>query len=311
MLAAVVAGAGLLGVNVPFPTIGGRQLWADVIVSDGWRVQRHVWSGHHRLLDDGDVRRAWGGLEHCTTQLDLRQPPSIRGLLPDDARGRHAVVLLHGIVRSRHSLDTLHAALEEDGWLVVDIGYPSTRASLADHAEQVAGVLDALEDVTTVSFVTHSMGGLVTRTLLDRPDDAWRERMELDRVCMIFPPNQGSDDADRMHDAWWFRAVFGPAGQELTSDAARAMPAPDMHLAVIAGGAGDGEGHSAAVPGDDDGRVGVDETMLDGAEAHMVLPLKHTFGMNDPALVRAVCRWIAGETLVEPSLVPAAPQPGE
>lgn len=297
VIAFAIAIAAEFGMNIPFPTLGGRQLWADVVVRDDWRIQRHVWTGHHRLLDERDVRRAWGGLDRCVEQLEVRQPPDLRGLLPADARGRRAIVLLHGIVRSRHSLDDLHTGLEADGWLVVDIGYPSTRADLADHAAQVAGVLDALEDVTSVSFVTHSMGGLVVRTLLDRPGDAWRERMDVDRVCMLFPPNQGADNADRLYQTWWYRLMFGPAGQQLTSEASRSMPTPDMMLGIIAGGVGDDAGRSRAIPGDDDGRVSVEETKLEGAQAHIVLPVGHSFGMNDPELISAVRRWIAGGAL--------------
>ena len=47
--------------NLPTPTFGGLHLWADVRWQDGWRIQKHVWTGHHRLLDPSGVRRAWGG----------------------------------------------------------------------------------------------------------------------------------------------------------------------------------------------------------------------------------------------------------
>ena len=56
--------------NLRFPTLGGKQMWADERVDAGWRIQRHAWTGHHRLLDDGDVRRAWGRYEWCEKRLD-------------------------------------------------------------------------------------------------------------------------------------------------------------------------------------------------------------------------------------------------
>ena len=37
--------------NLPIRTLGGRQFWADVDWFAGWRIQEHVWTGHHRLLD--------------------------------------------------------------------------------------------------------------------------------------------------------------------------------------------------------------------------------------------------------------------
>ncbi|MGB0330618.1 MAG: hypothetical protein ACPGPE_02230, partial [Planctomycetota bacterium] len=57
---ALAAGSDRALPNLALPTLGGSQLWADLAVEGGWRVQRHVWTGHARLLDRDDVRRAWG-----------------------------------------------------------------------------------------------------------------------------------------------------------------------------------------------------------------------------------------------------------
>ena len=46
-------------INLPFPTFGGKQIWADQFVCAGWRIQRNHYTGHHRLLDPNNFRRAW------------------------------------------------------------------------------------------------------------------------------------------------------------------------------------------------------------------------------------------------------------
>src|SRR5687767_9210321 len=51
--------------NVSSPTFGGKQFWNDELVFHDWRVQRNVISGHCRLLDDQNVRRAWGEFDEC------------------------------------------------------------------------------------------------------------------------------------------------------------------------------------------------------------------------------------------------------
>ena len=85
--------------NVEGPTFGGKQLWTDELIFHEWRIQRHAWTGHYRLLDDQDYRRAWGSFEHCRERLDaLKQElalPPMRGKV---------VVALHGLVRSRQSM---------------------------------------------------------------------------------------------------------------------------------------------------------------------------------------------------------------
>ena len=46
------------------PTLGGRQFWSDRLVYGGWRIQENFLTGHSRLLDAGNVRRAWGTFAH-------------------------------------------------------------------------------------------------------------------------------------------------------------------------------------------------------------------------------------------------------
>ncbi len=46
--------------NLPAKTLGGTQFWSDVLVQRDWRIQRNAWTGHCRLLDGQNVRRAWG-----------------------------------------------------------------------------------------------------------------------------------------------------------------------------------------------------------------------------------------------------------
>lgn len=47
--------------NIPFPTMGGHVFWSDLAKVKGWRLQKNMFTGHCRILDPDDVRRAWGG----------------------------------------------------------------------------------------------------------------------------------------------------------------------------------------------------------------------------------------------------------
>lgn len=44
--------------NINFPTLGGSFFWNDIAEANGWRVQRNNITGHCRILDSDDVRRA-------------------------------------------------------------------------------------------------------------------------------------------------------------------------------------------------------------------------------------------------------------
>ena len=56
--------------NAALLTLGGTQLWADEKLHGGWRIQHHVWTGHYRLLDDQNVRHAWGSYADCLIKLN-------------------------------------------------------------------------------------------------------------------------------------------------------------------------------------------------------------------------------------------------
>jgi len=49
--------------NIPFPTMGGQSMWDTLFERYGWKVQRHKLTGHVRILDDHDIRRAWGPMK--------------------------------------------------------------------------------------------------------------------------------------------------------------------------------------------------------------------------------------------------------
>ena len=49
--------------NIELPTLGGHFFWNNLAEVNGWRVQQNIFTGHCRVLDPDDIRRAWGGEE--------------------------------------------------------------------------------------------------------------------------------------------------------------------------------------------------------------------------------------------------------
>lgn len=275
-------------VNLPLPTAGGLQLWADEFVRSGWRIQQNLLTGHHRLLDDRDVRRSWGSFEACRVVFEEERLK--RGLR---LASQHLVVLVHGLGRTRKSFSLMQKALEGSGYEVIAVGYPSTRRSIEAHAAQLGRVLSRFEGATTVSFVTHSLGGIVVRRLLaGATGQAWRKSMKVHRLVMLGPPNQGSVVAKALLDSGAFKLLTGEVGKGLRPEAVAKIPAPSCPFGIIAGGTGTKQGLNPLIPGDNDGLVTVANTRLDGASDFLLVRAYHTFLMNDAAVIQATKRFL-------------------
>lgn len=48
--------------NAPLPTVGGVFVWNTLLELRGWRVQKNKLTGYVRILDDHNIRRAWGNI---------------------------------------------------------------------------------------------------------------------------------------------------------------------------------------------------------------------------------------------------------
>lgn len=270
------------GMYVLNQTFGGRQFWGDVQFFHDWHIQQNVFTGHHRLLDGSARRHASGTLDECREKLTaLRKSKKLPAM-----KGR-AVVLLHGIFRSSESLRWLGQQLGDDH-LTIAMDYPSTQISIPEAAEYLHSVIENLEGIEQIDFVTHSMGGLVVRAYLAKHSDP-----RIRRMVMIAPPNQGAEMADLLKRNWAYRGLFGPAGRQLSKTGLIPnLPTPEFEFAVIAGARGTPTGWNMLIPGDDDGTVTVDSTKLPGAADFATTKSLHTFLIVEPAVVDMTRRFL-------------------
>jgi len=255
--------------NLTLRTLGGRGLWKDVMVKRGWRIQEHAVTGHARLLNPENVRHAWGTIDACHRAFEGKITVEL-----GPSQQRHAVMVLHGLFNSRHSMRKISRALSDDGYHVLAASYPTTFQGVDEHADQIEQILNSLEGVDTVSFVTHSLGGLVAREILSR-DSEWKERMKTGRLVMIGTPNRGSSMANFFNQNPIYQWVVGQSGQDLTLRGTRDIPLPEIEFGVIAGGSGKRWGFNPLLKGDNDGVVRTTETRLPGQADFLVVPAMH------------------------------------
>ena len=276
-------------------TLGGNQFWADEHFFHQWRIQRNVLDDHCRLLDEKNVRYASGTFAQCLARLEQikrqRRLPPMRG---------EAVIVLHGLFRTRSSMDKLCTYLrQQGGYTVLNVGYPSTRREVGAHARALAKIVDGLEGIDRVSFVAHSMGNIVIRHYLrDRNAAAARGGVKgprPNRFVMLAPPNHGSLTALALAENDVLKAVTGDAVRQLGMDWDKLqdrLAVPDFEFGIIAGGKGDRAGYNPLLPGDDDGTVSLASTRLAGARDSVVVPVLHSFIISDAKVHQYTLRFL-------------------
>lgn len=270
--------------NVAMKTRGGTQLWTDYLHRDGFRIQRNAMTGHWRLLDEGDVRLAWGTRQHCETLLGDVMP---NGNSPESDADRY-VILLHGLMRSHHSMKPLETALDsENCGKVIRFSYASTRSSIGDHAAALQQVVAGLPEDAQISFVGHSMGNIVVRHLIGDLQQDGDPAGILERCqCMVMlgPPNQGAAIARRLAPTGLFGIVTGKGGLELGpkwNELVTNLAVPPFPFAIIAGDLSQKPVKNPLVDGSSDFVVSIEETHLDGHVSFATVPVLHSFLMND------------------------------
>jgi len=182
-------------------------------------------------------------------------------------------------------------SLQNAGFEVASVNYPSTRGTIGEHADQLEKVLDRLEDTHKVSFVTHSLGGIVVRDLLSR-GSAWKTRLTANRLVMLAPPNRSSLVAEVLMDWFPFQVVAGESGKELTPDGVAKVPGPTCSFGVIAGGKGTDKGFNGLLGGDNDGTVLVENTRLPSAADFLLVDSLHSFIMDNDRTIQSTIRFL-------------------
>lgn len=207
------------------------------------------------------------------------------------AAGDECVILLHGLARSARSMRPLQQALEAQGYHVENVGYASRHACVETLAEQaIAPALEKCADASRVHFVTHSLGGILVRQYLHQ-----HPVNKLGRVVMLGPPNRGTEVVDRIGSWPGFHFINGDAGLQLGIGAdslPNRLGAADFELGVIAGNRSINPLLSLVIPGDNDGKVSVSNTRLEGMKDHLVMPVTHPLMMRNKKVIAQVIHFL-------------------
>ncbi|MEY4700729.1 MAG: hypothetical protein RL326_916 [Pseudomonadota bacterium] len=182
------------------------------------------------------------------------------------------IILLHGLARTRHDMRLmayrLRTLLPESRAHCFD--YPSRKLTLAEATLCLRDYVHSVATEGPVSFVGHSLGGIVARNLdlmggCERP---------LHRLVTLGSPHNGATIAKVLSRYSVSKAVFGPMLTELAHLALGEQPR-ELEIACLVGGTNSRFGFFPLFGSDNDGIVLTKEAALGGAVVHDLLPILH------------------------------------
>ncbi len=224
--------------------------------------------------------------------------------LTSTATASECVVVLHGLIRSASSMQKMASSLEKEGFEVVNVDYPSRDYPIEVLAPMAVerGLLQcrANDNIETIHFVTHSLGGILLRHYLSEFDIP-----ELGRVVMLGPPNQGSIAVDKLESLVGFDWLNGPAGRQLGKGPGSIplkLPPADFEVGIIAGTRTIDPITSAVLESPDDGRVSVEDTKLEGMADFVVVKHSHAFMMRMRKPIELTIRFLRTGSFSEEAL---------
>ena len=193
----------------------------------------------------------------------------------------HKVYILHGYAGSLLQMEKIYKGLKHEGYDAENYTYPSFKESI-DSIGHDLYVKVKQENYDTVSFVTHSMGGLVVRSMYQYLDTTSHFPF-IFRFVMLAPPNKGTEMADFFSKSY-ISSYLGPNVVLMKTDSNSytfKLPVPTCEVGLIVGIKGKKPWFNPFMKDDNDGTVTMKEAILGNEKEittvksmHILMPLK-------------------------------------
>ncbi len=185
------------------------------------------------------------------------------------------VILLHGLGDVKYSMFKIENDLKDAGYFTKNIGYKPLKETIELLSErELVPLVQIYQKMgfEKIHFVTHSMGGLIVRYFLQE-----NELPKGSRIVMLSPPNHGSEVVDYFAESPFFNLLVGDVGKELATNSSflSNLETVEPAIGIIAGSKSTNPLFSKIIPGDDDGRVSVENTKLAEMDDFFVVPKTH------------------------------------
>jgi hypothetical protein len=206
------------------------------------------------------------------------------------------LLLVHGLWRTPLSWLILVRRLRAWGYRTEQFGYAAVAQRYNGIVARLVGRLEALAALGPYAVIGHSLGGILLRSALSRITGPAPRHL-----VMLGTPNRPARLACLLGVRWVYRRLMGECGVNLASPMFYAtLPVPEIPYTIVAGSAGPRGRWSPFGNEANDGLVAVSETRIRDDDPIVLLPVTHTFMMNNTDVQAAIRRALAGVSELRP-----------
>ncbi|AHK63117.1 hypothetical protein BOKEGFJH_00241 [Chlamydia avium] len=216
------------------------------------------------------------------TSIIQTLPSGIDGI-KETSQQKESVICVHAFLRSYRSLKPIGNLLEKENYDIFIWNYETRKFTLEKHAEHLIRLIKKIAELkpgVPINFVTHSIGGVIVRVALSRPDCP--QEAKHGKAILMAPPNAGSTLARRYRSLAIVQFVFGgKLGRQLLTYCPTKMLniakiPPTVDVLILSGNK-----RSKFIPFhleyENDGKVCTIETCLDTPHEAYIINTNHTY----------------------------------
>jgi len=201
------------------------------------------------------------------------------------------VLLVHGLWRTPLSFLLLDRRLRRWGYRTEHFGYAAVTQRYDAIVARLVNRMERIGGTGPYAVIGHSLGGILLRSALPRVTGPLPRHL-----VMLGTPNRPSYLAHVLGVHWVYRRLMGECGLNLANPVFYAgLPVPEIPYTVVAGTSGLRGRWSPFGDQPNDGLVAVSETSIREDDPVVLLPVTHTFMMNN-ARVQAVIHRVLAPT---------------
>ncbi len=234
--------------------------------------------------------------------------PSGIGGIRETSQQKESVICVHAFLRSYRSLKPIGNVLEKENYDVFIWNYETRKFTLEQHADHLVKLIKKIAELkpgVPINFVTHSIGGVIVRVALAKPDCP--QEAKCGKAILMAPPNAGSTLARRYRSLAIVQFIFGgKLGRQLLTYCPRKMldvgKLPSTVEVLVLSGNKRSKFLPFRLECENDGKVCTVETRLDTPHKGYVINTNHTYIITNKKsifLMREFLKYGSKSTAIE------------